>query len=242
MSDRKEVSSGGVPTDPHTPQQAGTSSAPADALELKKLEAHINRHLPGEMVVFHEPVSSQLHIDIYIKKPTAERNFYTLITSGMSSKPIKAAASTPNLNYAELMLCLPAKWNLTASGLKDEGNFWPIRWLRLLGRMPHEYHTRLWVSHTIPNGDPVKPFAANTKLCCMFLSVPTLCPDGFIRLDLDEKKTIFFLSVIPIYKEEMELKLNEGGNSLAQALEAANVNELIDINRRNACAKKLGLF
>lgn len=51
-----------------------------------------------------------------------------------------------------------------------------------------------------------------------------------------------FYSLIPLYQEEMEFKLKKGLDSLYQKFDAAGINELLDINRKNVCRKLFGLF
>lgn len=40
----------------------------------------------------------------------------------------------------------------------------------------------------------------------------------------------------------MEFKLKKGLDSLYQKFDAAGINELLDINRKNVCRKLFGLF
>lgn len=56
--------------------------------------------------------------------------------------------------YAELVISLPPFWPLDEQSWRDERHYWPVRLLKTLGRLPHEYDTWLGVGHTIPNGDP----------------------------------------------------------------------------------------
>jgi hypothetical protein len=107
--------------------------------------------------------------------------------------------------------------------------------LKILARLPHEYQTWLFGSHTVPNGDPPKPFAKNTGLCCALLLRPVLFGEGFLTLTVNADKTIHFLSLVPIYREEMELKMREGLAPLLERLENAGVTELLDPQRPNVC-------
>lgn len=144
--------------------------------------------------------------------------------------------------YAELVMCLPPSWPLTDEAFKDERNYWPIRWLKTLARLPHEYGTWLWASHTVPTGDPAQPYADNTKLCCGLLLKPVLFGEGFHRLVVNNDKGIQFLSLVPLYREEMEFKLKAGLDPLLERLDAAGVTELLDVRRENVCKTHFGLF
>ena len=83
-------------------------------------------------MVFHEIVSSDVHLDLYVVPPQPGeasvmfphgRDFYTIVTSGMSTQAMKAPASgggdIQGQRYAELMICLPSDW----PGLYPTGTF-----------------------------------------------------------------------------------------------------------------------
>ena len=50
-------------------------------------------------------------------------------------------------------------------------------------------------------------------------------------LEIDEETTIRFYSVVPIYREEMDFKLQKGTDPLLDKLGKHNVSELLDISR-----------
>jgi Suppressor of fused protein (SUFU) len=89
----------------------------------------------------------------------------------------------------------------------------------------------------MPNGDPAEPYADNTQLCCALLMSPVRFPQEFRQLKIDDDKTILFFSIVPLYKEEMELKLERGTAALFEGFDKYGVNELLDLKRRNVCKK-----
>ena len=58
-------------------------------------------------------------------------------------------------------------------------------------------------------------------------------PEDFLRLETKDGTLINFYSLIPIYPEEMELKLEEGVDTLLELLDDNNITEVIDIHRKN---------
>jgi hypothetical protein len=54
-------------------------------------------------------------------------------------------------------------------------------------------------------------------------------------LTINPDKTIHFLSVVPLYLEEMDFKLRCGLDPLLERLQQAGVTELLDIDRDNVC-------
>lgn len=216
-----------------------------DEASIDLISRHIEQHIGPVHHVFHELVSDLVHIDILIVAPTKERNFYTLVTCGMSNLPMTVPAGAEDFRYAELMICLPPDWKLSEQSIQQEEHYWPIRCLKMLARMPHEYSTWLYAAHTIPNGDPAEPYASNTKLSGMMLSIPATVEtiNDFFTLTFSPDKKVHFFGLLPLYNEEMDFKLQHGADDLFAKLDKAGVTELVDIGRKNTCKKKLfGLF
>jgi hypothetical protein len=211
--------------------------AAVDSPDIEKIEQHIEKHIGKIETVYHELVSDLVHIDVFFIKPTPQRNFITLVTSGMSHRPMKAPPQAEKFQYAELLICLPPDWPLTDEALKDEKYYWPIRQLKMLARFPHEYDTWLWYGHTIPNGDPPQPFASNTELSGIIIAPPLLSPREFFTLKIEESKTIYFFSILPLHTDEMNTKLKKGSDDLFEHFDKNGVNELLNIHRPSVYKK-----
>ena len=218
-------------------RRTGDAEIPRGSAEdYDAIAKHIETHWGKVETVFHELMSDYVHVDVHFVKATKGRPFHTLITSGMSDRPMPAPEGAEDLRYSELVISLPPDWPLDKESFKNELNWWPIRWLKKLARFPHEYNAWVMWGHTIPNDDPPVPFATNTKFCCMLLGVPTLCEDDGMILKINDSKSVRFYSLIPIYLEEMEFALKSGGEALIEKLGNADVTELLNLNRRNVCA------
>jgi hypothetical protein len=228
-------SESGAPIYRHKARQRELELATGNQETIERIGRHIEQYVGTPGNVFHELLSDLVHIDVHMVEPTTERNYFTLVTSGMSDRAMKAPDERSDCQYAELVVCLPRSWPLSQKDFEDENNYWPIRWLKILARLPHEYQTWLFGSHTVPNGDPPKPFAKNTGLCCALLLRPVLFAEEFLTLTVNADKTIHFLSFVPIYREEMELKMREGLAPFLERLENAGVTELLDLQRPNVC-------
>jgi hypothetical protein len=210
----------------------GFEPSVGDSLHLEAISQHIEEHLGEIAFVWHELVSDLVHVDVSYVAPSEGRAWHTFVTSGMSDRPMAVPPGAEPLRHAELMMCLPPEWKVSEADWKDQANYWPIWWLKRLARFPHEYATWLGWGHTVPNGDPPEPFAAGTALCCMLLLTPVLAPEAFGQLDLDGK-VIHFYSLVPLYREEMELKLAEGTDALLKRFDEQGVSELLDPTRPN---------
>lgn len=208
---------------------------------IEEISDHIEKFIGKIDLVFHELVSDKVHIDVHWVKPTNERPFHTLVTSGMSDLPMNTPDHAKDYKYAELSICLPQEWDLSEEGQKDEKNYWPIWWLKYLAKFPHEYNTWLCFGHTIPNGDPAEPFAINTSLNTALLVPSVVFDESFRELKL-KNRTIHFYTLIPLYSEEVALKLKKGVDALYDKFDQYGVNDILDINRKNTGKKLFGLF
>jgi len=243
MSDEiPELSESGKPIYRHKPREKPFEPAFGDAGHIKLVEEHISKHVGEPKTVFHELVSDLVHLDIHIVPPGPKRDYYTLVTTGMSARAMTVPEGFEELSYAELLMCLPPDWPLRQEDFIDERNYWSIRWLKTLARMPHEYNTWLGHAHTIPNGDPPAPFAPNTALCGAMIVPPILIPKESHALTVSPEMQIHFYAVVPLYQEEMELKLKRGAQALFDRFDRHGVSELVDVKRKNVARKILGLF
>jgi hypothetical protein len=241
MSEPSEFSESGNPIYRHQRPDKPFEIARGNEENIAAISAHIEKHIGPPDTVFHEIISAEVHLDVHFVAPRPERNFWTLVTSGMSDRPMKAPEGCEHLRYGEMMICLPPDWKMTEEDRKDERNFWPIGNLKFLARLPHAYDTWISFEHTIPNDDPPRNFPG-TKFCCSLIGLPQLFPEEFWKFPMAPDKEIFFYTMIPIYREEMELKLKKGGDALWDTLDKHGVNELLDVNRKNVAKKLFGIF
>lgn len=227
----------------HKPRSRGFELAVGEEELIEAIDRHIAAHIGSVESVFHEIISDLVHVDVHWVKPDVHRPWHTLITSGMSEKPMSAPEDAEDCAFAELLVRLPPNWKLSKEAFEDERWYWPLRCLKLLARLPHEYETWLWEGHTVPAGDPPEPLAPNTEFCCLMLAPPSDLPEEFHVLDTGEKR-IHFFSMIPLYREEMEHKLKFGYEAVTARFEKHGITDVIKIGRPNVCRRKrfFGLF
>jgi hypothetical protein len=239
----KEKSKSGAPVYRYDDKEAKGFTPPTGESSIEEISDHIEKHIGKIHRVFHEIVSDKVHLDVYWVLPTKDRPYQTLVTSGMSDLPMTTPAGIEDHQFAELSICLPPEWPLEDNDLKNEKNYWPVRWLKQLARFPHEYSTWLGWGHTIPNGDPAQPFSKETKLNTMLLLPSILFEPRFHELQL-ENKTIRFYTLYPLYSEEVQLKMDKGVEALFEGFEKHRISDVLELNRPNSVAKKkrFGLF
>jgi hypothetical protein len=228
----------------HEPSSKDFQPAFGDTDIIDAVSKHVEHHL-GEFSVFHEILSHLVHLDVFMVNPTEEMPFYKLVTCGMSERrmtvPDEVADDPEFPQFAELTICLPPTWPGMETGdtsaFKDENVYWPIRWLKQLARLPHEYDTFLGYGHTVPNGDPPEPFASKTKLCCMLVGPSAVLPEAFQTLDLPDRRVHFF-ALWPLHKNETDLKLKKGADSLIELFDKHNITDLLNPARPSVIPKK----
>jgi hypothetical protein len=196
---------------------------------------HIETHLGKIEFTWREVLSEVVPIDLHLVPPQEQRPYYTLITSGMSYLPMTVPQGLEEIRFAELLICLPSEWPLTGDAFQDEANYWPIRWLKLLARLPHQHGAWLGSGHTVPNGDPAKPMGPNTQYCGMLVAPCIGFGDLFPVLESDSSPAILFYNLLPLYREEIDYKLRHGFEGLLKKWDGFEVTEVLNLNRPNTC-------
>ncbi|RDV38741.1 suppressor of fused domain protein [Bradymonadaceae bacterium TMQ3] len=185
----------------------------------ERICAHIEEHLGENGFVWHELVSFGVHIDIHVVEPTEERPFVTLVTSGMSARPMTlppGLESPEEWRLAELMMVLPPDWNLSEEGFEDERHYWPVRLLKSLARLPGDMDTWLGWGHSVPNGHPAEPYAPELPFSGALVIPPILFPEAF---RMAGEPPIRLFQVVPVTDAEMEMKLELGLDAVLERLE-----------------------
>lgn len=189
--------------------------------EMEAVEEHIRKYFGEIGHVFHELVSPDIHVDICVVPPDGERKYYTLVTMGMGARRMQVPEELAKyrLERAELAIALPPDWRLDEESMKDERWYWPVRLLKVLARLPIQSDTWLGWGHTMDNQ---RPFAEDTKLCGAILGEPqNIRKEGFF-CHLPGGEEINFYQVIPLYREELEYKLEHNAEALLEKLAEAD--------------------
>lgn len=198
--------------------------------ELDALEEHIKEYFGDFPSVFHEITSTDIHVDVCVVPPTKERNYYTLITMGMGAHEMDLPEGVDSDKArAELLICLPPDWKV---GENDEEWFWPIGLLKSLAHLPIDCKTWLGWGHSVDNQHPL---CDNTELCGSLLVLPEGVESGAEKCVLPNGNVINFFEVIPLYREEMNFKIDYDTIALLDKLQAT-AGHIVNINRPNCCA------
>jgi hypothetical protein len=186
--------------------------------EMNAVEEHIQQYFGKFENVFHELDSPDIHVDICVVPPSEERDYYTLVTMGMGAHRMNVPEELAEykLERAELVIALPGNWKLKHEDLKNERWYWPIRLLKTLARLPIASDTWLGFGHTMDNEDD---FAKDTKLCAAMLTGPQDTEDGSEVCILPSGEEVNFYQVIPLYREELEYKMEHDADALLDKMD-----------------------
>lgn len=240
MNEEDERSPSGSRILRHESIDRGHTVPEEHARNLEDIEAHLEKHIGPVEFVFHELLSDLIHLDILYFAPTSDRPYAVLVTSGVSDLPMAVPEGAEEYARAELLIALPATWPISDEAFKDESHYWPARWLKYVGRLPHEYDTWIGWGHTVPNGDPAEPIA-NTGFVGAMLTPPYHLDRDFFQLTAENGDVISFYELIPLYPEEMDLKLQKGAEELERRFEKEGIEFALDTERKNV-AKSKGWF
>lgn len=200
--------------------------------ELDEYESFIQTNYGEYDQVLHEIVSPDIHLDIIMVPPTPEDNYYKLVTMGMGAYAMNVPENLKDqeLEHAELVLYLPPDWDLKSNKEKD---YWPVRYLKILGRLPLECDTWLGFGHTVHGDEKHEPFAENTKFnTVLLLNACNLLYEN-MDLRLSTGKKINFYQMFPIYQEELEYKLQHSLHELLDLFDDEDIMPILNIDRKN---------
>ncbi len=191
--------------------------------EMSAIEQHIQSTFGAFDQVLHELDSPDIHVDICVVPPSERRNYYTLVTMGMGAHRMNVPKELAEykLERAELAIALPPDWKLDKDSMQEQRWYWPVGLLKVLARLPISNDTWLGFGHTM---EKQSPFAEDTELCAAILTGPQdmdLDTCGEVCI-LPGGEEVNFYQVLPLYREEMEYKLEHDADALLERLAAVS--------------------
>ena len=192
---------------------------------------YVTKHFgPIKSTISEIVPGSRVSVNIHIIPPSVNKDFVTLVTTGMSDEPMDYSNEEGVFKYAELLLKLSSSWLIEKESMKDQDHYWPLGWLRKVAHIPHMYEGWLEEGVILPNGEPPQPFASNTKLSCIMV-----CRSQEPELDnvYTKQGNINIYTLVPIYEEERNLALEKGHDYLLKRMSEEGISDVLDIDRVN---------
>lgn len=202
----------------------------------KLKEALIKRF--GEHRVMDVPVAENeiplLALDLESRSPVT-----VILTNGLSDYKMPVPEKVAGREYNELCFCLPSYWEW--EDLENPSMNWIFPWLQKLSKHVVEKQTWFGHGHTVPNGKNLLPLSPTMLQNHLFLTNPILLEDELQPIRI-EGKEINFLTIIPIFSDEMDFKQAKGTFKLVQRMDSKGVNELLDDFRTTVMRGKWKIF
>lgn len=178
--------------------------------------------------IYDEEIRLISEVDLFIDviMPDKDRDYITLFTVGMSEVPM--AETVDGQKFAELIMKLPADWDISQEALSDMTKNWPFRMMLKTAHLGHKFQGK-YVDETtvIPSGNPndaILYFNGDTELSSVMLCKSEDIPS----LKVDDEMTIDFFTLIPIAEEETDLVKKIGSLALKEILPKG---EIVDLDR-----------
>ena len=203
--------------------------------EWNKVATYIDQQFGCSEFDMHEMVSPDIHCDIAIVPPTEEQPYYKLVTMGAGAYKMTLPKEMKSnvCDRAEYVVFLPKDWNLESD---KEEDYWPVRMLKTVARLPIRTDSWLCWTHTVQLSDDGSPVAEDAQFnSCVLL--PSMGKEGQevlpLKLSLFGKRVAFY-QLYPLYPEELEFKLSHSFEELVDRMDVEKL-LIIDIHRKNCC-------
>lgn len=201
------------------------------------------------MDLLTHPISELFSSEMIIKKSfngesfsliqIKEKNVTVLMTNGLSEIDMNTTEKTKDKRHIELFFCLPNYWEIDQ--LEHTEYRWVYSWLSKLKEYIRTKEQWLGDGHTIYCGESHCYLSSDLKLNHLFLIDPILLKDELPPVEKNKKK-VHFLSVVPIFSDEMDYKQGKGTLKLKRKLLKKGVTEKLDEYRQSALKNRWTLF
>jgi hypothetical protein len=192
----------------------------------------------GEHRVLEIPVGEGemplLALDLESRSPVT-----VICTNGLSEYKMPVPETMEERTYNELCFCLPSYWEW--ENLENPSMNWIFPWIQKLTKHVIEKETWFGHGHTIPNGKELPPFSPTMKQNHLFLSDP-IALEKELQPVKHSGKMVHFLTIIPIFSDEMDFKQAKGTFKFLQRLSNKGVDEILDDYRTTVMRGKWRIF
>ena len=207
---------------------------PADDDILGHVKVHIDQQFGVYTQLLTDNSDPDYPLEIAVIPPRLDHDYYTLVTVGLSRHRMgfPEERRDEKLERAELLINLPRDWRLTKADCREERWSWPIRMMLATAHFAMEDpEVGLESRTTLDEGEDGIPFAENTELRGEILLYPGVFGTDSFFCRLPDGDEVNFYQVIPLYREEIQYKLEHGSDSLLdlcpdESLEVINPHRL----------------
>lgn len=175
--------------------------------EKKLFIEHINNNLEDTYTyALHCEQEGFLTMDVLIYVPTKDYPFWKLVTMGASAHEMKKEIeSLPSRN--EYMMFVPESVDIVHNA--DE-LYWYYNWMVQVAMYPYVYSEYISYAHTL------ELEGKEEEMVGAVLLFPQVLPPSVLKCDLGEGKECACLQIMPITKDEIELKREIGAKKFVE--------------------------
>lgn len=192
----------------------------------------------GEHRVQNVPVAEGdiplLLLDLELNSPVT-----LIMTNGLCDYKMATPEKVEGKEFNELYFCLPSYWDW--EDLENPRMNWIYPWIQRLGKYVQEKKTWFGHGHTLPCGVEMESLSETMRQNHFMLSDPMLLEQELSPVILGNK-TVYFLSIIPIYPDEMDYKQGKGTFKFVQKLRQHGITEKLDDYRGTVLKSKWRLI
>lgn len=175
---------------------------------IEEVPAHMERQFDPVAGTFHEIVSDRVHIDVHFVEPNSQLGYRIIFTTGMAMRAMPRGPNEPWPQLAELMVLLPNEWPFESDRFESPEVFWPIEFMKMVARMPHDMGFCLHADHSIPFHDPPSP-APGTNFGGWLVVDPTFWPPSKSVVQLKSGLIVKQYVLMPLTMQEMDYKATQ---------------------------------
>jgi hypothetical protein len=162
-----------------------------------------------------------------------------LMTARLSEYQMPVLDKWVGREFNEIYFCLPAYWNFEDY---ENPNFsWIYTWIYKLERFVRDKNTWFGPGHTIPTGNPEVPISSLMKQEYFIFLDPILLQKELSPVSVSGKN-IHFLSIVPIFGDELDFKMGKGTQKFVRRFIQRNLDEKLDDYRSSVLNSRLRFF
>lgn len=202
---------------------------------FKEEPSYINHleHSLGEFeTIYKQVIPSDPPIDILSFQ--GER-FNALVTNGMRYLPMNVPEYQKGDAYAELVMFIDKRIDISDEGLLREENSWLLQSLRDLAMYPRQTNGYIGWGHVVGNGEERAPYYRGSEFCGMLIYPPVVQDDMKFYTFKEDEKTTYIYNVMPLYTEEIDFILTHSSETYFEQMRQAGISQIIKRDRPSAC-------
>lgn len=200
-----------------------------EALE-KRLGAHRVECIPNP----RHPEQPIIRLYLELNIPVT-----VIMTHGLSDYEMPVSEKWKDRAFNELFFCVPSYWEL--DDLETPAFYWIYDWIYRLEQFVREKNTWFGPGHTIPTGNPIEALSVTMKQEYFIFGDPIFVKEPLLPLELTDK-TVHFLSIIPIFGDELDYKIGKGTYKFFKRFVGRKNTEVLDDYRSSILKSRVRLF